>query len=132
MKSDDIGLEEEEMGFARPWAGEEGAEKRVGKGGPTDAAELHARARCDSTQLDLLCENVQHATLHSCSDITWSCYKSTCPSICVPPCLLAAPATAPMPRPDQARVVRAKDVICILERLEYREPLWAKRSGTSS
>jgi hypothetical protein len=39
------------------------------------AAELHARARCDATEHDLLCQNVKYAALHGRLEITWGCCK---------------------------------------------------------
>ncbi len=39
------------------------------------AAELHARARCEATEHDLLCQNIQHVVLHGYLEITWSWRK---------------------------------------------------------
>ena len=39
------------------------------------AAKLHARARGESTHDNQLRQNVQHAMLNSCSEVTWSCPK---------------------------------------------------------
>ena len=38
-------------------------------------AELHVSARREATEHDLLCQNIQHAVLHGCLEITWSCHE---------------------------------------------------------
>jgi hypothetical protein len=41
----------------------------------TQAAEIHARARCDATEHDLLCKNIKHAALHGRLKIARGCCK---------------------------------------------------------
>ena len=43
----------------------------------TQAAEIHACARRDATEHDLLCKNIEHAALHGRLEIVWGCCEVT-------------------------------------------------------